>query len=99
MRYSFHPEALDEYSGAVSYYAAVGRPLAKSFIEAVETGIENILAYPEAWQTVEDDVRRHLISRFPFGIYYCIEGDRILIYAIMHLSRHPGYWKRRIPSP
>jgi toxin ParE1/3/4 len=70
--------------------------LAESFIHAVETGIESILAHPEAWQIVEKDVRRHLINRFPFGIYYCIEGDRILIYALMHMSRHPGYWKGRI---
>lgn len=98
MKYSFHPEALEEYLGAVSYYAAISQPLAKSFVQAVERGIERILAHPEAWQIVEEDVRRHLINRFPFGIYYCIEGDRILICALMHMSRHPDYWKGRIPS-
>jgi plasmid stabilization system protein ParE len=79
MKHSFHPEALEEYLGAVSYYADISSQLAESFIKAVETGIENILTYPEAWQIVEEDVRRHLINRFPFGIYYCIERDRIFI--------------------
>jgi hypothetical protein len=38
-------------------------------MQGVERGIERILGHPEAWQIVEEDVRRHLINRFPFGIY------------------------------
>lgn len=98
MKHSFHPEALEEYLGAVSYYSGMSPRLAESFIKAVESGIESVLRFPEAWQIVEEDVRRHLINRFPFGIYYCIEGDRILIYAVMHMSRQPNYWKSRIES-
>ncbi len=98
MKYSFHPEALEEYLNAVSYYADISHRLAESFIKAIETGIENIITSPEAWQIVEEEVRRHLIYRFPFGIYFCIEDDRVFIYAIMHLSRHPDYWKGRHQS-
>ena len=98
MKHSFHPEALEEYAGAVSHYANISHRLAESFIEAVESGIDSILSYPEAWQIVEGDVRRHLVKRFPFGIYYCVEGDVIMIYAVMHMSRHPDYWKSRIES-
>ncbi len=95
MKYYFHPEALEEYLEAVSYYADMSHRLAESFINAVETGIENILTSPEAWQIVEEDVRRHIIPRFPFGIYYCIEDDRVFIYVVMHMSRPPDYWKSR----
>ena len=93
MNYSFHPEAVEEYLDAVSYYADINPQLARSFIEA---GIEDILHLPEAWQSVEEEIRRHLIKRFPFGIYYCIEDNSIFIYAIMHMSRHPDYWKSRL---
>jgi len=98
MKHSFHPEALEEYLGAVSYYADISPQLAESFIKAVESGLDEIVTYPEAWQTVEEDVRRHLIRRFPYSIYYCIEGDLIMIYAVMHMSRHPDYWKSRVES-
>jgi toxin ParE1/3/4 len=98
VNYSFHPEALLEYIRAVSYYAEINPRLAESFIKAIETGIESILTYPEAWQIVEEDIRRHLINRFPFGIYYCIESDAIMIYAVMHMSRHPDYWMSRLRS-
>jgi plasmid stabilization system protein ParE len=95
VKHSFHPDALEEYLGAVSYYADISSRLAESFIKFFESGIEEIGAYPEAWQIIQEDVRRYLIKRFPFGIYYCIEGDRLMIYAVMHMSRDPKYWKDR----
>lgn len=98
MKHAFHPEAIEEYLAAVSYYADISPRLAKSFVNAIDSGIDEILAYPKAWRIVEDDVRRYLIKRFPFGIYYCIEGDRIMIYAVMHMSRDPNYWKNRIEN-
>lgn len=98
MKQYFHPEALEEYLGAVSYYSDISPRLSKSFIEAIELGLRNILIYPEAWQIVVEDVRRHLIKRFPYSIYYCIEENCITIYAVMHMSRHPNYWKNRIDS-
>jgi toxin ParE1/3/4 len=78
VKHSLHPEALEEYLGAVSYYADISPRLAESFINAFEYGIKEILTYPSAWQIMEEDVRRYLIKRFPFGIYYCIEANRMI---------------------
>ena len=61
----------------------------------VESAIERMCSNPEAWQCLEGDVRRCLLRRFPCGIYYCIERDEIMIYAVMHLSRRPDYWRDR----
>ncbi len=97
MKYYFHPEALKEYSDAAQYYSEISPSLASAFITQVENGINQILLYPQAWQPIETDVRRCLIKRFPFGIYYTVEDDNsIIIQAVMHLSRKPGYWKARI---
>lgn len=98
MKYVFHPEALDDYSEAATYYAEISADLAYAFIESVEKGIDQITTFPETWGIVEEDVRRHLLKRFPFGIYYTIEEDYILIIAVMHMSRNPGYWKCRLES-
>lgn len=62
MKHSFHPEALEEYLGAVAYYADISPRLAESFIKAFESGIEEILTYPGAWQIVEEDVRRSVLA-------------------------------------
>ncbi|WP_233787150.1 hypothetical protein [Dulcicalothrix desertica] len=44
---------------------------------------------------IDEDVRRCMTRRFPYGILYTIEQHYILILAVMHCSREPGYWKSR----
>jgi hypothetical protein len=46
---------------------------------------------------IEDDVRRYLIKRFPYGIYYTLENDAVIIWAVKHLHRNPDYWQHRHP--
>jgi plasmid stabilization system protein ParE len=97
MNFYFHPEALHEYAAATRYYAEISHSLAAGFISQIEKGINQIILHPEAWHHLEEDARRYLVKRFPFGIYYTIEEDNaIVIQAVMHLSRKPGYWKSRI---
>ena len=96
MRWEFHPEALQEYHDATLYYAERDPALALRFIEAVEDAIGRILAALSAWRLLDDDVRRCLTHVFPDGVLYTVEADFILIVAVMHGSREPGYWKRRV---
>src|SRR5213594_4387998 len=99
MRYEFHPEALDEYQETTLYYAERDPALALRFVEAVEDAIRRILEAPERWRVLEEDVRRCLTHVFPYGVLYTIEPEFLLIVAVMHCSREPGYWKRRVPTP
>jgi plasmid stabilization system protein ParE len=96
MRYEFHPEALAEYDEAAHYYAEQQADLDLRFIASVERAIELILEAPTRWRVIDEDVRRCLTRVFPFGILYTIESDYILIVAVMHCSREPGYWKHRV---
>jgi plasmid stabilization system protein ParE len=96
MRHEFHPEALDEYEEAARYYAERSPQLAERFISSVENAIDLILESPERWRTIDEDVRRCLTRVFPYGILYTIESDYVLIVAVMHCSRRPGYWKSRL---
>jgi len=96
MNWSFHPEALEEYESAASYYAERDSELQLRFIESIEDSIERILETPARWRVIDEDVRRCLAHVFPYGILYTIEDDFILIIAVMHFSREPGYWKQRL---
>jgi len=96
MRYRFHPEAAQEYFEAVLYYKEISSELSNAFTQSVDKGIYNIIENATTWPIIEDNVRRHLIDRFPYGIYYTIESRYILIVAVMHMSRKPGYWKNRL---
>lgn len=96
MRYEFHPAALEEYRQATSWYSEREAKLAMQFVASVENAIKRIVENPTLWRLIDEDVRRCLTRVFPFGVLYTIEDDFILILAVMHFSREPGYWKSRI---
>jgi plasmid stabilization system protein ParE len=96
MKYVFHPEALAEYAEAVQFYAGRRVELGQVFINAVEDAIFRIVQSPTRWRVIDEDIRRCLTRKFPYGILYTIEQDFILVVAVMHCSREPGYWKDRV---
>ncbi len=95
MRYVFHPEALSEYAEAVQYYTEQRVEVAQAFISAIEGAVYQIKEAPTRYAAIDEDVRRCMARRFPYGVLYTIEQDYILILAVMHCSREPGYWKSR----
>jgi toxin ParE1/3/4 len=95
MRYVFHPEALNEYAEAVQYYTNQRIEVAQAFINAIEDTVYRIREFPNRYAAIDDEIRRCMARRFPYGILYVVEQDYILILAVMHCSRKPGYWKDR----
>jgi toxin ParE1/3/4 len=96
MKWDFHPEALDEYESAASYYAERNDELQLRFIESIENSIKRILEALTRWRVIDEDVRRCIAHVFPYAILYTIEADLILVVAVMHFSLEPGYWKHRV---
>ena len=98
--YGFHSEGAEEYLAATHYYLDHASPLvAAAFVAEVEAAIQSLLASPARWAVIEEpQIRRYLLTRFPYSIYYRWEAekDRVSIYAVMHTSRRPGYWRERI---
>jgi len=95
MTFSFHPEAEKEFLEAINYYEDRECGLGYDFSIEVFATIQNIVIYPTAWPAVEEGVRRCLVHRFPYGVIYSIEQEEIFLLAVMHLRRHPSYWKNR----
>lgn len=96
MNHVFHPDAVLEFEEAVRYYRARGRVLGDRFASEVRFAIRRILDTPERWRVLEDDVRRCVVRVFPYSVLYTMEPDYILIVAIMHGKRQPGYWRYRL---
>ncbi len=95
MRFRLDPAARDEYREAAEYYLQESPRIAAAFVEQVEAAIKLIREKPMTWRVWQEEVRRCLVRRFPFGLYYTIEKDEIVVWAIMHLHRRPGYWQER----
>ena len=95
MRVEFHPEALAEFRAATKYYEQQQTGLGERFANVVEMAVAHIAAAPESFRIIEDDIRRCLTKVFPYAVLYSIEPDNILIVAVMHCRREPGYWRNR----
>ena len=98
MTYDFHPEARWEYREAAAFYESRRPGLGAAFSVEVEATIGRILEAPKRWRRVEQDVHCCRTRTFPFAILYSIDHDSVLIVAVMHLRRKPGYWRERLPS-
>lgn len=70
--------------------------LGTEFILEVENTIQSILSNPFQFTKIKGEIRRALIKRFPFGIYYFVKGDIINVFAVFHFNRNPKIWKSRI---
>jgi toxin ParE1/3/4 len=96
MKCAFHPDAGLEFREAAAFYEARQVGLGAAFTKEIETAIERILAAPERFRFIEQDVRRCLTRTFPYGVLYTVERDLVIIVAVAHGSRKPGYWQERM---
>jgi len=96
MKFDFHPEALAEFQHAARRYRLSQEGMGLRFVSCVEDAIDRILEAPLRWRILEEDVRRCLTRVFPYAVLYTVEPEFVLIIAIMHCHRDPGYWRERI---
>ncbi len=97
MNVDFLDEAEEEFLAAISRYNGDRAGLGDEFADEVRRTLERIVRYPEAWVALSRRTRRCLTNRFPYGVLYQMRGDTLLIVAVMHLSRDPRSWRRRLP--
>ena len=94
--YRFLYPAEEEMTEASLFYEAASDGLGSDFLTDVQIGINNLLEHPHLGQPVGGGMRRMLLHRFPFSLIYSIESDAILIIAVAHYGRRPGYWRDRV---
>ena len=96
MRVIFHPEAHAEMIEQARYYENKSSDLGGDFLDAVEETTVRIAQSPQAGAIDRANIRKRLVSGFPFTLLYEIQPDRIFIAAVMHQHRRPGYWRKRV---
>lgn len=69
--------------------------VASSFGIELESLYSSILEYPELYPTVHKNVRRALLQRFPYSVFYVIEPETVLIVGVVHQARDESTWKKR----
>jgi plasmid stabilization system protein ParE len=96
MKFKLLPPAAAELRAAAKYYEERVRGLGFDFITEVRETISRIIAQPEAWQLLDEGIRRCRTHRFPYGIIYTVENDHVLVLSVMHLHRHPDSWRKNL---
>ena len=85
-----------ELDDAIAWYASQAPGLGDAFlIETLKT-LKLIEQYPKAWHPLTQQVRRCRLRRFPYSVVYAQEGSDLLVLAVAHQHRKPGYWRARL---
>ena len=91
----FHHDADEEMKAAAVYYEERVTGLGSDFLDEIEHGLNRIRQFPLLSSIYEGEYHRYLLKRFPYGLIYRIETEKIFIIAVAHLHRKPGYWRGR----
>ena len=88
------PEAELELENSLAEYEGLGSPV-HSFSDEAERVFEQISQFPASGPEF-GRIRRCLFHGYPYAIIYQIFPGHIVVISVMHTSRRPGYWRRRV---
>ena len=98
-RARFVAAARAEFLAEIAYYDQTAPGRGARFAAAVEEATARALTFPLSGSPSEPNVRRVVVKNFPFSVIYRPETDGIVVFAIAHHSRRPGYWRSRVSAP
>ena len=68
--------------------------LGLEFLDELRAAYDRIVDGPLKYQELRGGIRRALLKRFPYAVYFAIEGDVVVVVAVLHASRDPAEWQR-----
>jgi plasmid stabilization system protein ParE len=95
MKVRLHPEARAELREARGWYFERSSLSAAAFAHAVDNAVSQIAEAPTRYPLAEHGTRKFVLQRFPFNIFYRPNETEIVVVAVAHQKRRPGYWARR----
>lgn len=98
MRIVFRPEAQAELLEAQAWYEERASGLGMSFARAFEVALLDALRRPLSHPLVEGELRRALLRRFPYAVFFRTGNEELLVVAVFHHRRDPGELRPRQKS-
>lgn len=82
---------------AYAWYESQKPELGEHFLAAVESAVSRAAQQPVAYEIIERRrrVRRVLTTRFPYAVYFFVDGTRLVVLAVLHSARDPDVWRSR----
>ena len=89
------PRADLDIAAAYQWYETERAGLGLEFLGQLGTAYDRIVSDPLRYRELESRIRRALLRRFPYAVYFAVESDVVVVLAVLHVSRDPAEWQRR----
>jgi plasmid stabilization system protein ParE len=93
----FHELAAAELAEAVAYYDTKAEGLGDRLLAEVRAAVVYVEEFPESSPVIDRGVRRKVLVKFPYDIFYTLETSEVVALSVAHESRRPGFWRGRTP--
>lgn len=90
------PEAEEDIAAAKAWYSQQRAGLGEDFLLCVEEALDRIGLFPQAASEVFPGVRRVVLRRFPYGVFYRVDSEQLAVIAVYDCRRNPRGWQQRI---
>ena len=81
-----------DLAGGYAWYNGQRNGFGEEFLVAVDAAFDTIEHFPEVFARVHGEVRRAIVSRFPYAVFYRVETKRVVVLAVIHTARDPKVW-------
>lgn len=98
MRIRYLAVARDEIREAADYYAAISPELGTAFKRELRQLLRLVATMPQAWPPSGEGMRKCMLARFPYLVIYAPLPDELLVLAVGHQHRRPGFWRDRVTA-
>lgn len=89
------PRAEHDIQSAYEWYESQRAGLGNEFLVTLRQRLEAVRGHPESNPDIYRGIRRAVVSRFPYLIFYIVRPDRVTVLAVLHHVRNPATWPRR----
>jgi len=86
------PEAEADLREAYRWYEERQAGLGEQFLLECDRSLALVQENPRIFPEIHHQVRRALVKRFPYGVFYIVETDEVIILAVLHQARSPELW-------
>lgn len=90
----FRRQVGEDLAGAYGWYEERRVGLGEEFLATVEESFDAIEEFPEMFAFVHGEVRRAMVSRFPYAVFYRVEPKQVVVLTVLHTARDPKLWPR-----
>jgi len=91
------PEAEADIDSSVGWYEGQEPGLGMDFLDEARAMQLRIREFPLQFPEVSARVRRALLDRFPFALYFLLDAETVVLFAVLHQRRDPSEWRSRLP--